>query len=340
MATVPSPSSSCPHASSPPPSAGAEPERGGCGAPTTAPPGAGPLRRLATRVLGYDPHWARSEQARLDPATDHERIVHLVGQVRYGDPAFVLALYTVAFARTMSIPSIARTVHRSGRSPIMQTPRKRNDDTMVFFGEFITHGYRSERGRAAIARLNEIHAGFRISNDDNLFTLASLIFESQRVTQTLGRDTTTAQEREAAYRFWTQVGEQMGITGIPPSYDEFYAWTLAYERAQMAPTAAGRAVTLACIDDAALRFAPRWMLPLTRRFVMATFDDHLLDVHGLPRPRKRVRQLVALNNRAYLLARRLLPDPRERTYVEAFGREYGACPHLADVGYHPAPRAA
>jgi hypothetical protein len=60
--------------------------------------------------------WARREQASLDPEVEHERLVHLCFEVRLGAPLFVVALYTIAFARPMAVPSNdhLRSTHRLG----------------------------------------------------------------------------------------------------------------------------------------------------------------------------------------------------------------------------------
>ncbi len=50
-----------------------------------------------------------------------------------------------------------------------------------------------------------------------------------------------------------------------------------------------------------------------------------------------VRGVVLGGLRWYLRARRLLPDPGVRPVTKSFGSAYGACPHLAEVGYYPPP---
>lgn len=282
-------------------------------------------------------HWARDEIARLDVEADYARIAHLSSEVRYGDPILTSALYLVAFLRQMAVPSIAAVVHRGGRSPIITGTRKRNDDTMVFFGEFLRNGPASERGQAAIARLNEIHASFPITNDQSLYTLASLTFDAVRVTALLGLDPLTAPEKQANLRFWRAVGVRMGIDAIPDDYDEYLEWTLAYEREQWAWTAGGEAVARAMLDDYAARWFPPAWRRVGRELAKGFIEDELLDALHLRRPTRATRALVAGLARGYFLARRVLPDPADRSWVDDFGGAYGACPHLADLGYHRSP---
>ena len=273
--------------------------------------------------------------AGLDAEKDAERITHLSAEVRYGDPVVSAALYTVAFCRQMAVPSIADVVHRGGRGPIMRDTRKRNDDTLTFFGEFMREGHSSARGKAAIARLNEIHAPFPITNDQSLYTLSSLALEADRIPALLGVELMTDKEKEANYRFWVGVGEAMGITDIPTTYEGLFAWTLAYEKAQFAYTPGGSAVARAMIDDFGSRWLPRRLQFLARSFVLAMCDDELLDTLRIDRPSVVARTASSAVLHAYGVGRRILPDHADRSWSDHFGKEYGGCPHAAELGYKP-----
>lgn len=265
--------------------------------------------------------WARSEIERLDAVADHERIAHLSNEVRYGEPVLTAALYTVAFSRQMAVPSIATVVHRGGDSPIMRATRRRNDDTMTFFGEFLRHGHSSSRGRAYIHRLNDIHARFPITNDQSLYTLASLTFEADRIPSRLGVELLSHKEKRANFRFWRGVGEQMALRDLPETYDGFWRWTLDYERRNFGFSAGGRAVVDAMLQDYAARFLPRAWLPIGRGLLVGTMDAHLRATHRLSPPRRGLERCLAASLRAYSLTRRLLPDPPERSWTDTYGHD-------------------
>ena len=269
-------------------------------------------RRLA------DPWWARRQIARLDPVRDHERLTHLSAEVRYGDPLLTGVLYTVAFARQMAVPSIAEVVHRGGRGPVIRRTRARNDDTMTFFGIFMREGHSSPAGRAAIDRLNGIHARFPITDDQSLYTLSSLVFEADRIPALLGVRLLTDAEKTANFHFWRNVGHHMGLTDIPDSYGSFLQWTLDYEAANYGYTPGGREVVEAMIDDFAARFAPERLRPLAGRLLRAAMDDRLLDTHRLPRPRPADRRALGAALVAYRAGRRLLPDPGDRSWADYY----------------------
>ncbi|MBJ8344375.1 DUF2236 domain-containing protein [Antrihabitans sp. YC2-6] len=285
--------------------------------------------------------WARDIAARLDPVADHEYLTHLTLEVRYGDPILTSALYTVAFCRQMAVPSIAKVVYRGGRAPMIQATRKRNDDTMVFFGEFMRQGYSSGRGRAAISRLNQIHSRFPITNDQSLYTLASLALEPARIPAMLGCEVLTATEMDANLRFWQGVGRAMGLHDIPDTTTEFHSWTIAYERSTWAWSHGGAAVARAVIDDYAARWFPSKLQWFGRAFAMALCDDQLLAVHRLPTPPRWARLFAATTLRAYALGRRILPDPKDRSWVDYYGKAYPSHIDIDAVGYRPTePRAS
>ena len=265
-----------------------------------------------------DPWWARRELARLDPVRDHERVTHLSAEVRYGDPVLTAALYTVAFARQMAVPSIADVVHRGGRGPIIRRTRVRNDDTMTFFGIFMREGYSSPAGRAAIDRLNRIHARFPITEEQSLYTLSSLVFEADRIPALLGVRLLTDGEKTANFHFWRGVGHLMGITRIPDSYESFRQWTFDYEAANYGFTPGGREVVDAMVDDFAARFAPPRLRPLAARALLAAMDDRLLDTHRLERPTPAARRALGAAVASYRVGRRLLPDPADRSWADFY----------------------
>lgn len=280
--------------------------------------------------------WARDEIAHLDPTTDYDRIARLVAEVRYGMPPIMAAFYTVTFVRQVAVPSIGRILHRGGRAPAITATRKRNDDTLVFFGELFINGAASARGGATVDRMQEIHATFPITQDDYRYTLCTIMDQPHRSAQILGYQALSWSEQEGWYRFWRAVGERMGITEIPPTLDAAVAHARAYERTHWAPTKAGRAVADSVIDDYVARYLPRPLRPLGVRGFHALLGPEARAAHGYPEPNPALERVVLGGLRAYLRARRLMPDPAPRSVTASFGQAYGGgCPHLADVGYRP-----
>lgn len=281
--------------------------------------------------------WARNEIARLDPVRDHERIARLAFEVRFGLPVIAAAFYTVTFARQVAVPSIATILHRGGGGPSMTDVRKRNDDTLVFFGEFFEHGPSSPEGEAYLERLNEIHAQFPITAADYSYTLDTIIAEGQRTSRLVGVDPLNAREKIATFEFWRAVGERMGIEDLPASYEDSFERALAYEREHWAPTKGGAAVARSVMEDYVGRFLPQRLAPLGFRAVSVLLGPELRAIHGFPEPGRVTERLVILGLGGYLRLQRLLPDPPLRSISRSFGTEYGGgCPLPADLGYRGA----
>jgi hypothetical protein len=255
--------------------------------------------------------------AALDPVRDNEEATHLSIEVRYGDAIFVHAAYTVAFARQVAVPSIARIVYRSGTGDMMRDVRRRNDDTLVFFGEMLRHGHSSARARAVIDRMEQIHARFGISDADKLYTLASLALEADRIVEHLGLRVFTPAEKLARFHFWRGVGEYMGLT-VPPSPDRLLAWTRDYERAHYATTEGGRAL----VDQLFADWRERWFPGPLRRHgdavLLLLFDEELRAVHRLLGPPARLVRAAPAVVRAYLALQGARPHRLDRSWADHF----------------------
>lgn len=270
--------------------------------------------------------------AELDPVRDNEEAAHLSIEVRYGDALFVHAAYTVAFARQVAIPSISRVVYRKGTGDMMRNVGRRNNDTLIFFGEMLRHGHSSPGGRAAIDRMEQIHSRFGITDDDKLYTLASLALEADRILELLRLDVFTNAERLSRYHFWRGVGEYMGLT-VPETRDAFLAWTLDYERARIGYTEGGRAL----VDQLFADWRERWFPGPLRRFADATLllllDEPLRTAHRLPAPPPRLAQVAPHLLRPYFAVQAQRPHRPQRSWVDHFARQRSVPLDLSTVGY-------
>lgn len=90
--------------------------------------------------------------------------------------------------------------------------------------------------------MNWAHGHFRIANDDFLYVLSTFIYEPIRWIDGYCWRPTSINEKLCYYWFRREVGVRMGIRDIPPSYDAFEAWALAYERAQFRYTEENRRI--------------------------------------------------------------------------------------------------
>ncbi|MBL7779008.1 MAG: DUF2236 domain-containing protein [Chitinophagales bacterium] len=279
-----------------------------------------------------NPYWARKLIAELDAEKDFKEINHLAFEVRYATPIFTHSLFSVAFARQAAVPSIAEVLYRGGKGGIITNARKRNNDTLLFFGEFFRHG-NNEKGQKVADQLNRIHAHFPINNEQNLYTLATLMCEPLRMSEFLtGKNIFSKKETRALFLFWRMVGDMLQIKDFPADENAAMNFYEKFEQKHFAYTDAGRAVVESLADEFASRWYPTWMKPLGRNVYFALFDDLLLNTFRLSKPPA----FITYSVRAYLwfylmLWVHLLPDPDDRSIIDTFKEEYKDY-HIRNVG--------
>lgn len=269
------------------------------------------------------------EQIRaLDPERDHERIVFLSACYEFAfDTTRALEF---ALFRTFCVPRIARLLDATGE--FRNRPQKRYDDTDIIVSELMEHGYSSERGRRALARMNAQHARFKIANDDFRYVLSTFTYEPIRWNARFGWREMCETERFAFFHFWRAVGERMGIREIPADYTAFERFNIEYEKRHFRRTNASRRVGAATIELFASWF-PRFLRPLVRRSMYAIMDDPVIEGFGFPKPSPAMRAFVtwALRLRARLL--RLLPARRHpRLRTEMAHRSYPDGYRIEELG--------
>src|SRR3954469_12508234 len=106
---------------------------------------------------------------RLDPEQDHQEIYYL--STTYEFPFDTTRALEFALFRTYAVPSIGGLLDATGE--FAQRTQKRYDDTDLLLAEFVEHGYASERGLAAIGRINRIHGRYAIADDDMRYVLST-----------------------------------------------------------------------------------------------------------------------------------------------------------------------
>lgn len=281
-----------------------------------------------SRRLGYE---IRRQIAVLDPVADNEEAARLTFEVLYGDPIGVHAAYLIGFSRQVAVPGIARVIYRGGEN--LRDVARRTDDTLTLFGAFFRWGHSSPRGRAAIARMEQIHKRFPITDEQKRYTLATLIFEAERIGRHLGFDPFTADQREASWRFWRGVAEQMPLGGLPATADELRRWMLEYEREHWRYTDDGRRVVDRFFEDWTTRWFPRPARGVGRQVLLALMGEDLRAVLRLEDPSRRVEWLLRASARAYLPLSLIRPLRSDRSWMDHFGRRHPAFPDWERVGH-------
>ncbi|MCU0512493.1 MAG: DUF2236 domain-containing protein [Anaerolineae bacterium] len=223
----------------------------------------------------------------LDPQRDHEEIVRRVGGYEY--PWMMRKALEFALFRTYAVPTISAILDASGH--FARQGQKRYDDTALIIAEITENGYDSERGRAAIRRMNQLHRRWNIAQEDYLYVLSTFIFVPVYWHRDFGWRQPTQHENLANYYFWCEVGKRMNIQNIPPTYAAFEAFHQAYEAQHFRYTPASARVGEATLQIF-LAWYPRPLAPLLRQIIYTFMDDRLRAAFGFPRPPAALKALV------------------------------------------------
>ncbi|WP_203337765.1 oxygenase MpaB family protein [Nocardioides limicola] len=248
--------------------------------------------------------------AGLDPETDYLEMGRNLAL--YDFPWDMNQALSLALFRTYAVPSVGRLLHDTGE--FTERPQKRYDDTGLLLEAPITDGFDSERGRAAIRRINQMHRMYDISNDDMRYVLTTFVVVPKRWLDDFGWRRLTDDEVLASVRYYQALGRHLGIQGIPGDYDEFAQVMDDYEREHFAFDAGARAVA-----DSTLRlmttFYPRPVRPFAALFARGVMDRPLLAAFGYDDPGPLVRLLArtSLKARAKVVAR--MPARRTPKHV-------------------------
>lgn len=265
----------------------------------------GVLNRRLAHPRRYDN--LRRIQA-LDPEASFDEIASMTAREEF--PWDYVQGTSIAFMRDYGVPSISRLLHRTGE--FERHGPKRYDDTILIGEESTIDGIDSERGHAAVRRLNQIHGHYDIPNDEFAYVLATTIVGPVRWISTYGWRPLDPHELVAMTRLTTRFGELMGIPGLPSTYDGYLQLLLDFERAHFSPDPANTALAEASIDIARA-IAPLPVRPLVRRVTIALMDEPLREALGLP---AQPAWFVSLVRRSLRLRGRLLrfAGPRATPY--------------------------
>ncbi|MER5730391.1 oxygenase MpaB family protein [Streptomyces sp. NPDC002138] len=276
------------------------------------------------------------EILRLDPEQDFLAIYRLTATYEFPwdfARALELALY-----RSYAVPGIGRLLAETGE--FTERAQKRHDDTVLLLDAVVEHGFDSDIARTAIRRVNQMHRGHAISNEDMRYVLCTFVVVPKRWLDVYGWRSMTHHEQRASARYHATLGQHLGITDIPASFEEFEATMNAYEKAHFGWDEGGREVADATLDMMASWY-PAPLAPLARGARRALLDEPLLRAFRYEPPHPRVRGLVRGALRLRGRAVRLLPPRAEPRYArqnpEVKGYRGGY--DVGELGTFPMPGA-
>lgn len=191
-----------------------------------------------------------------------------------------------------------------------KTVGKRAEDTGVFLGEILVSGVDSDRGMRALAKMNWLHRryGSKITNGDLIHTLALFVLESQRWIENYEWRKMTELEKVAAFVYWKEIGNRMGIKDIPQTLEDLKSWTVAYEAEHMYYTDDNKACVEATVN-LFLRNTPRQLHAAVKTATAAFLEPYARKSLGVEDPPVWVERLVdtGFKFRAFLIRWVFLP---------------------------------
>lgn len=224
----------------------------------------------------------------LDPVTDYLTIYQISAFRDFArDTRDGL---TLAFYRVFAIPHIAELLVKTGE--MTRRPAKRSYDTGLVIYELIGAGFDSPRGRKMVKLLNRVHFGLGISQESFRYVLCTFIVTPVRWIESHGWRPLLDVEKEAATRFYRELGTLMNIQLLPANFNEAAAYLDDYERRHVAESSAGRDLMAATLLVFRNRL-PAAAKPLTAKLVSTYFGDRPLTAAlGLPKPPTTMRYAV------------------------------------------------
>jgi hypothetical protein len=281
-----------------------------------------------------DRHYWSRHISRLDPASEYEQIYRIL--VSHEFPWDMNQSLSFALYRTYAVPSIGHLLSQTGE--FTQRTQKRYDDTALILDTVLEHGLASPEGRAAVRRMNQMHGAYDIPNDDKLYVLSTFVVMPIRWLDRYGWRRLTEAERVASANYYRELGQHMGIKGIPVTHQQFAALLDAYEHEHFGFDEGALAVSEATLKLMAT-FGPNRLAPraTVNWFAKGLMDDPLLDAFHYRRPAAWERSLAtgALRLRGRVV--RFLPARAEPLFARQLPniRSYPNGYDVSELGTFP-----
>jgi hypothetical protein len=270
----------------------------------------------------------------LNPERDYQEIYRLLAAHEF--PWDTNQSLSFALYRTYAVPSIGALLARTGE--FTERVQKRYDDTTLILDAVLEHGFGSTAGRTAIRRMNQMHRGYPISDDDMRYVLCTFVVVPIRWLDSYGWRALTEHERIACANYYRELDARMNIKDIPRTHREFAAALDDYEARRFAFDPGGRAVADSTLElmttFTPMRFLPRVM---AIHFAKSLMDDALLEAFDYRVPRARGVCRAALRMRGKFVS--LLPPRRKPLYNRESSnvRRYPDGYSVAALGTFPSP---
>lgn len=262
----------------------------------------------------------------MDPVTDRTQIVRKMVQFEF--PWDMQRSLELALFRTFAVPSIGTLLDRTRE--FGDASQKRYDDTLLLLYHVWLDDTADER-RTATEHLNFIHGHYKIGNDDFRYTLSTFVVTPIRWLQRYGWRPLTYVEVTAWTNVMRDMGEMMGIHGMPETYEDFAALLDDYEATHFAHDPGNERVARATLDMM-VGWYPRIARPMLRTLIPALLEPHVLTAVGLKIPGKRNQRFADWGVRTRARVVRHLPARSDRRPFEPKIPSYTVEPAVQELG--------
>lgn len=170
---------------------------------------------------------------------------------------------------------------------------RRAEDTGVLIAEFVVGSVDSERGLKALSKVNWLHAryGSKIGNDEMTHTLAMFVLEPHTWVDRYEWRAISELEKVAAFVYWKEIGNRMGIRDIPGTLDDLRSWTETFEEKNMVYAKSNR-ICAETTMNLYLRNIPGYMKSFARHAANSLLEERVRIALGAADPPRWIQRLV------------------------------------------------
>lgn len=303
--------------------------------------------------------WISHEIQRLDPETDHARIMSMVAQYQMDE-------FTLNFLVTLLNSYVVKPAHMAETqvftNKAIRRPNQRMQDALGFFWTWYANGPDAPETIESVNRLNRIHGGvarhlpghFEDSDDFN-YVLGRLVVLQDRLLKKLGLAGMNPDVKLAQFNFAREISRHFRREGdreldaFPDSLEKLESFVDRWEGKNHVYSPIQTDLVNALIYAFGERWFPRPLHPLGRWIATYSLEDHFLE-HVRIQPLRGVPRLVthALLKTVFFYKTRLAADSKVSAYETRktlTKEEYRAMDAVAqaradDLGWHKGGKAS
>jgi len=182
-----------------------------------------------------------------------------------------------------------------------------------------------------VAPPRRLHGLCSISNDDSIYALRPFLTAPALFIDRYGHRPMRPREKQAVYVTYKRLGDAMGITRIPPSFETLLQWREAYERRHQCYSSDNETVARGLLNAAATMVPGLSPWALERLVVALVDDEGFREALGFASPAPGMRRGVEAGRRLWTRVSRVLnPFEEAGLWSTAWFNRYETYPRAYD----------